>query len=444
MIHLSLYLSPSISCIFLFFSPASFPLKCFVCHPCCLGVVSPSFGLGSGKTSAAQQLAASTGLVYINPVIAINQVLQGPHSALRRRLQRFLRAGRAAPRELVMEAMAHAASSFPASVRGFVLDDAIATEGEAATLDALGIRPNVVLEVAGVNATARAAAAAGVHNALAVRGFGLGYKAKPKTEDGEGEEEEEEGGSGRPQWRVLRSNCLPYQGWPGAAPLRPPHLSDMAIVGRRMQMWHRQADGLRAYYLNRYDNVQVLDGNKSRYAMNTAAVEHMNRARRHCEEYARAQAKGWPSRIADIPIPQRSLLRMRGPFGQYCPVQWYRNRQLYRSSDRRNAVKCGSHVYFCSSDAAAADFISHPTLYLAGQRLPRRNRIPEPLPVSAQVALPLRLKGICPVIATRRPNRSGLVYGDPALRVIYRGGIYNLKDGEAMNAFLRQPWKYVA
>ena len=347
----------------------------------------------SGKSALAQALALKLHAVYLSTDAVMDWALHLRDSALGEEVQSALRQSQTISDGLYVRCLRQRMDLFDCQARGWVLDGFPLTAAQAELLELQEIIPRVVfhLQVA-------------------------------------------------PEELALRAQrLLTTQG-------STTDLTFHAAAHQRLQsQWDQQAPALLAYYESSYDNIQQLDGSKSKWFLTAQAHSLCQMRQRARQNYTMAVKAGVPAPIFGANLRLNVIREHLGKIGNFCPVQLIEEGRLQQGSERRRfAVEYAGCFYNLSGEAEMDLFILDPERYVRYGRLPPD--MPEKLSETEGGAVEegeLALLGFDPVLWQQKlPGYLGLKLGNPALAVRYRQRVYRFISPQHLAEFMGRPWEF--
>ncbi|KAL5965144.1 Adenylate kinase 9 [Taenia solium] len=219
----------------------------------------------------------------------------------------------------------------------------------------------------------------------------------------------------------------------------------------------------------------------------------------HVMEYESNRRRGRPMSISEIGLTMKQFEKKLGEFGNYCPVRFAENNELfdcreehtaplvtrlpgaegclpnarYNSAfastslryimdisdvdlhphiptDLRFAVEYNGKTYRTAGPEELRKFMANPEKYLPPQALkglPEENDLPKRLPAGtiARDSFPrqIALRGFCPVCFQESGQHyEGLREGAANILALYQGQIYAFCSEECRNKFMHRPWLF--
>lgn len=239
---------------------------------------------------------------------------------------------------------------------------------------------------------------------------------------------------------------------PMAGGVRPPlpSLTMPPLLAADLQEYRRELDALHNYFQRRFENLHILDGNKSKWHVKDVAVRIIQESRASRQTYAAALAQERPAPIANLCLNKRFIRKHRSAFQDYCPVCWLNDQALrFRSSTLEFSVEYKHHYFHLCGSAHLSAFVARPEVFAPEEA----SAAPLPAHLPRRVAFAdcqlvqdvnCQLRGNCPVTLVRSlaKGRASVVAGSPYIVVEYKGKLFRCVTELDCQEFLSFPERY--
>ena len=362
--------------------------------PCLAGSCAVLGPPCSGVNSCARAIAQQYGRVLITPTRAVQGVLEGPDSVLRRRVMDAMQRGEDIQNELLAKCVGQAVHSKAAQTKGWVLVQFPLTAKHNECMAIEDVVPDLILYMRVSDATILERATARYESDIAA-----------------------------------------------GAPVAPSH--DPEWVAGELDEFHHEFPAVSAYYLKHYENLRLVDASHSKWHVTDAVGKIVKKAAARARTHAQAIDIDHAGCILDVCIKDTELLRRQGFMQDYCPVSWATKRELVKVGGfarRRYGAEYRGKFYHCAGPRELELFLAQPTRYLARQRLP--SHLPSRIPFGQQTSATVALGGYCPVSMYETPGWDGLQLGHATTMVKYRGRVYLFSNERCLAKFMRTPDRF--
>jgi len=345
-----------------------------------------------GKTALAKKLAEDTGAVYLSiPDILTHLCLRTTmQSALSRAARECLSSGQASHDDVIVEGLRQRLTEADVLSRGWILDDFPCTELQAKSLAEAGIVPHRILVV-----------------------------SMPE-------------GMLLERARELASLNAEQQ---SEIVQQEPNLHQ-----ERTRTFMRQSPVVRAYYALEYDNVCVIDGTRSAWAIYDRAFNEVSTSvsQRMC--YYRRTAQGMAACIRGMCFTRERIQADTSMFQRYCPVALTLGNELVKCGNTSCLVEYKSKLYWLSSKESMGHFLADPEPFV--REPPPMEPPPRVLTAGERRAKPkCELEDYCAVALV---DKKVLVKTRGIHIVKYQHKNWSFENREACAKFMRRPTRYTS
>ncbi|XP_075315081.1 adenylate kinase 9 [Odontesthes bonariensis] len=355
----------------------------------------------SGKTTVAQRFAQKYGLARLSIGGVMRMVLNNQaHTDLAVQMKRYLTQGLVVPDELAIQCLEVALMSSVCSTRGYILDGFPMTFKQAELMGSKSHIPMIVVELE--------------LDTVEVLKRGLADKMKSNK----------------------------------------PHLmhDSSEILDICNSKYKKEAELIRNYFQQQYQNWLVLDGLKSKWWIWNSITKEVSISMKYINTYLERRQSGKAACINRLCITPKELERRLGEFCQYCPVCLALHYHLVDGSESAaltHAAEYKGYYYNLCGKNHLEKFLLSPDQFVAPccpHTLPQAHLLPRKLTeiqVKSKFPQQAEMKGFCPVSYLEGEQRyEALVRGQMEYAVEYRERIYIFETKQKQDMFLRTPETY--
>lgn len=307
--------------------------------PPTVAVVGPPM---SSKTTVSNRLASDLDLVYLDMPTVLERVVKSG-SALGQKILSFLQESQQVPDKILVQALKFVVECMDCKTKGWVLDDFPLTDKQAQLMDLFAVVPDKILSLEMSDAQAISKRIAGLRAA--------------RTEDLRakfGIAEKPAGGTG-----PTNSDGLPLEHLTtGVTPIRD--------LTAECDTYRDNSIRMHQHWLRNFDNLVMLDGSKSRWAIVSRAFDLLAETMASKEEYHQRVNLGLAAVVKNMPISRAHIQQHLGPMKEFCPVSWLEEHALRSNTKNLDfTVEYKQTYYRLSSIRHLRKFLANPQRYSA-------------------------------------------------------------------------------
>merc|ERR1712166_1299551 len=205
-----------------------------------------------------------------------------------------------------------------------------------------------------------------------------------------------------------------------------------------------------AFYQRLYHSLVEIDGFKSKWYMEDAAISaiqaNMDARQRFARSYCHQSAdedEQRPCELADIHCDRVLMKASLSQFSYFCPVTWKNTKQLVKCTQDPESTLFFKHVfYYFQGQAEKELFIANPARFTNNVIFSSHKGIPlrlKPHKAAEIIAQEKALLGHCPVTLV---DEDRVVKGDPLLVVQYKDSKFSFESEPKLQSFLLTPGRY--
>ncbi|KAJ3156497.1 adenylate kinase [Geranomyces variabilis] len=356
-------------------------------------------GPKAGATTMAVALAEHLDAVYLDVSQAIQSILDGLEIAtgLYEELKATLDGGGAVPDEMVARVIACVTGRALCQEKGWILDGWPFTKDQATHLEALGVQPQLMIELAiPAEEMDRRVAVDQSHDAI----------------------------NGTPD------------------------LSIHEVQKLRAEAYNDRVHGCRDVYQQKYGNWTTVDATVSKWAAKSTLTKLVAGNVERRQEYLGALFEDTAAPISNVGTDLQQVSQNMGEFGDYCPVCLTDRNELVKGAPGTDLMAEYQGAYYrLAGPEELRLFRADPKKYAENGR-----KLPAALPIQrssadfrAMFPKKLELQGYCPVTYAQGPKGfAGIVSGSSDYIVEYEEKLYSMESAEKLAAFMRTPWQFAS